>query len=66
MLKVSLKMSNLKPLHARWIVKMYGYLKQQKGSILHGFDKAGITEIVSLVNKVFTRIENLFTENGAL
>ena len=46
MLKVSLKMSNLKPLHARWIVKMYGYLKQQKGSILHGFDKAGITEIV--------------------
>ena len=28
--KVSVKMSNLKPLHARWIVDMPTYLKQQK------------------------------------
>ena len=28
--KVSLKLSNLKPLHAKWVVEMYEYLKQQK------------------------------------
>ena len=53
--KVSLKMSNLKPLHARWIVEIYDYLKQETGSILNGFDKAGITEAVKSANKVFAR-----------
>ena len=33
--KVSMKMSNLKLLHARWIADMYTYLKQQKESILN-------------------------------
>ena len=28
--KVSLKLSNLKPLHAKWVVEMNEYLKQQK------------------------------------
>ena len=28
--KVSMKISDLKPLHAHWIVNMYTYLKQQK------------------------------------
>ena len=58
-------MSDLKPLHARWIVDMYTYLKQQKGSILNGFDKAGITEAVKSANEVFARIENLFSEKVA-
>ena len=30
--KVSLKLNDLKPLHAKWIVEMYGYLKQQNSS----------------------------------
>ena len=61
-IKVSLKMSDLNPLHARWVVEMYDYLKQQKGSILNGFDKAGITEVVKSANEVFAKIENSFTE----
>ena len=44
--KVSMKLSDLKPLHARWIVEMFDYLKQQNESIVNGFDKAGITEAV--------------------
>ena len=56
-----MKIADLKPLHARWIVDMYTYLKQQKESILNGFDKAGITEAVKSANEVFSRIENPFT-----
>ena len=57
-----MKMSDLKPLHARWIVDMYTYLKQQRESILNGFDKAGITEAFKSANEVFARIENPYTE----
>ena len=60
--KVSMKMSDLKPLHARWIVDMHTYLKQQKESILNGFGKAGITEAVNSANELFARIENPFAE----
>ena len=63
--KVSLKISDLKPLHPHWIVDMYTYLKQQKESILNGFDKACITEAVKSANEVFARIENPFTEKRA-
>ena len=60
--KLSMKISDLKPLHAHWMVDMYTYLKQQKESILNGFDKAGITEAVKSANEVFARIENPFAE----
>ena len=60
--KVSLKMSDLKPLHARWIVEMHDYLKQKKESILNDFDKAGITKAATSANEVFMRTENPFTE----
>ena len=63
--KESMKMFDLKALHARWIVDMYTYLKQQKESILNGFDKAGITEAVKSANEVFARIENLFVGKRA-
>ena len=64
--KVSLSMSDLKTFHARWIVEMCDYLKQRKGSILNGFDKAGITEEVKSANQVFVRHENTFTEKTTL
>ena len=54
--KISMKLSDLKPLHARWIVDMSVYLKQQNESIVNGFDKAGITEAVKSANEVFSRI----------
>ena len=58
-------MSDLKPLHVRWLVDTYTYLKQQKESILNGFDKAGITEAVKSANEVFARIEKAFVEKQA-
>ena len=58
-------MSDLKSLHTRSIVDMHTYLKRQKESILHGFDKAGITEAAKSANEIFTRIENPSTEKRA-
>ena len=56
--KGSLKLSDLKPLHAKWIVEMHGYLKQQKES----FEKAGILEAVKMAQEVYARYENPFDE----
>ena len=54
--KVSVRMFDLKPLHARWVVDMYTCLKQQKESVLNGFDKAGITEAAKSANEVLSSI----------
>jgi len=58
--KVSLKLSDLKPLHAKWIVEMYDCLKDEKASIVKGFEKAGILEAVQSAQQVFSRCENPF------
>ena len=50
--KVLLKLSDLKALHAKWIVEMYGYLKQQKESVVKCFEKAGILEAVKMAQEV--------------
>ena len=55
-------MSDLKPLHERWIADMYTYLNQQKESILNRFDKAGVTEAFKSANEAFMRSENPFAE----
>ena len=60
--KVSLKLSDLKLLHAKWIVEMYGYLKQQIESVVKGFEKAGILEAVKMPQEVYARCENPFDE----
>ena len=62
-IKMPLKISDLKTLNACWLIKMCDYLKQQKGSILNGFDKRSITEAVKSANEVFARIENLLQKN---
>ena len=58
--QVSLKLSILKPLHAKWIVDTYNHLKEQKDSIIKGFESAGILEAIESANTVYTRIENPF------
>ena len=58
--KVSLKLSDLKPLHAKWIVDTYIHLRKQNDSVIKGFDAAVITETIKVANDVFTRVENPF------
>ena len=58
--KVSLKLSDLKFLHARWIVETHNHLKNQNDSIIKDFDAVGITEAITCAKDVFTRVENSF------
>ena len=51
-------MGGLKLLHAKWVVEMYEYLKQQKESVIKGFEKAGIMEGVKSAQDIYTRCEN--------
>ena len=58
--KVSLNLSEIKPLHAKWIYEMYEYLRGRSDLVSNGFGSAGITEVVEKLNEVFERIENTF------
>ena len=41
-IKISFKLSDLKLLHAWWIVETFSHLKHQNDSIIEDFDAAGI------------------------
>ena len=58
--KVSLNLTELKVMHAKWISKLYDYLCAQDEITLNGFKAAGITEAVESANAVLERIETLF------
>ena len=60
--KVSLKLSNLKPLHVWWIVEIYNHLKHQNDSIIKGFDAAGISKPITCAKDIFTQEEHPFDE----
>ena len=62
-IKGSLKLIDLKPLHAQWIVETYNQLKHQNDSIIKGFEVAGISEAIAYV---FIRVENPVDEQGQL
>ena len=59
-IQVSLKLGELKVMHARSISALYDYLCDQKEIILNGFKAAGITEAVESASAVLQRIENPF------
>ena len=58
--KISSKLSDLKPLHASWIVELYHHLSNEAEMIINGFDSAGITEAVNDANSVLEIVENPF------
>ena len=58
--KASLKLSDLKHFHARWIFETCNHLKHQNDFIIKGFDAAGIIQAITCGNDVFTRVENSF------
>ena len=50
--QVSLGLTELKAMHAKWISDLYHYLCSLKEIILHGFKAANITEAVESANTV--------------
>ena len=56
--KGSLGFTELKVMHAKWILELYNHLCHQNEIILNGFKAASITEAVESANTVLERIEN--------
>ena len=57
---VTLKLSEVKLLHAKWIVQMFKHLKTPKGSICNSFESADITKAVEKCNEIRNREKNPF------
>ena len=60
--KVDVKLSIIKPLHAKWIIEMYHHLRRSKQIVISGFRKAHITEAVSEAYQLAQLCENPFPE----
>ena len=60
--KVSLKLSVIKPLHAKLIVDLYNTLEDDKEMAINGFRSAGITEAIENAKVMVEKIENPFKE----
>ena len=60
--KISSKLSNLKPLHAKWIVDWYNHVIKEKEMIVRGFNSAGILEVVQNAEDIYEKIDNPFRE----
>ena len=60
--KILSKLSDLKPIHARWIVDWYNHVIEEKKMIVRGFNSAGISEAVQNAEDIYEKIENPFRE----
>ena len=60
--KVSLRLSVIKPQHVKWIVDLYNTLKDDKERAINGFRSAGITEAIENAKDVVEKVENPFKE----
>ena len=58
--KVPLRLTVIKPLHAKWILELYNRLEGGKGLIRNGLVAAGITEAIEDAKSIMRRVENPF------
>ena len=57
---VFLKLSVIKPLHAKWIVDLHYTLKDDKEMTINGFRSAGITKAIENAKDMVEKLENPF------
>ena len=60
--KILFKLSDLKPIHARWIVDCCNHVIKEKEMIVRGFNSAGISEAVQNAKDIQENIEDPFRE----
>lgn len=60
--KVDVRLSIMKSLHARWIIEMYNDLKASKRIIIAGFKKAHVLDAVAEATSVANMCENPFQD----
>ena len=61
--KVSPKLSVIKPLHAKLIVDLYNTLKDDKEMAVNGFRSARIAEAIENSKDMVEKVENPFKED---
>ena len=61
-IKITSKLSNLKPLQAYWIVGLYKHLSDIQEIIVNGFDSAGISEAVTKACTILDKVKSPFRE----
>ena len=47
-INIKLQLSVLKPIHARWLISFYDYLRNKPELIVKGFDQAGISDALHI------------------
>ena len=60
--KVSLKLSVIKTLYAKWIVDLYNTIKDDKEMAINSFRSAGIAEAIENAKGMVEKVENPFKE----
>ena len=60
--KISSKLSDLKPIHARWIVDWYNHVIKEKEMIVRGFNSVRISDAVQNAEDIYEKTENPFRE----
>ena len=63
MMLKDVKLGIMRPLHAKWIIEIYHFLKNSKQIVISGFRKAHITEDVREVNQLAQLCENFIVTN---
>ena len=61
-IKITKKLTDIKPLHAQWVIDLYHHLCKEKEFVVNGFEATGVTEAITKANEVMIRIENPFKE----
>ena len=46
--KADVKLSTLKPMHAKWLVELYDKMQSKSNMIIKGFQRAGIYDAISM------------------
>ena len=60
---VSTKLSVMKPIHGRWLVGLYNYLRNKPDVVRKGFEMTGIVEAVSKVLEPEDPFQNLVSDH---
>ena len=58
--KISLRLTRIKELHAKWIYELYEHMKERPEIITNGFEAAGINEAFVNARAYVTRVDNPF------
>ena len=61
--KISMKLTRIKELHAKWIHELYDHMRKSPDIITNGFSAAGIHEACLNARTYVTRVDNPFRSN---